>query len=240
MTVQRIPDATTDDPTASELARSVPGIWRACETASLDTQTVATGHQALSAWLPGEGWPVGSLIEILYDTPGSGEIGLVAPALATHPSNSPIMLLQPPLVPNALAWQGWQVDTQRLWWVQPRELRDTWWCAEQILKSDAFAALLCWADPISTSSLRRLHGCAQAANTLFFMFRPASAIRTFSPASLRIRVGTRAGVGCYAELLKSRGPKPPEPLIWQHATASTFSQANQSHEAMDCTTFNVG
>jgi len=239
MTVQRIREATSHPPSANKPTALVPGVWRASETAVLSTPTVATGHPVISEWLPGRGWPLGALIEILYDAPGSGEMSLIAPALAALPNQGPIVLLQPPLVPNALAWQGWQVDTKRLWWVQPRELRDTWWCAEQLLKSGSCAALLCWADPISSSSLRRLHGCAQAANTLFFMFRPASTIQTFSPASLRVRVGTQTGGGCYAELLKSRGPKPHGAVIWQRTAANAFSQVSQTHETLDSTTFNV-
>jgi protein ImuA len=43
---------------------------------------LASGHAALDAQLPGGGWPVGALTELLLPHPGVGELRLLAPALA--------------------------------------------------------------------------------------------------------------------------------------------------------------
>jgi protein ImuA len=199
-----------------------PAVWRASERCGTASQTISTQHPSLDRWLPGQGWPLGSLIEILHPSAGCGEIELVAPALASLQGSLPIVLLQPPLIPNAPAWQQWQIDSRRLWWVQPRDLRDTWWCAEQILRSQSFAALLCWADPVTAPTLRRLHLCAQESSTLFFMFRPAQVSLTFSPAVLRIELAHRQDQGWSVDLLKCRGPKPPSSLILSALRAEPF------------------
>lgn len=184
-----------------------PAVWRAGERATT-IATAPSGHPALSAWLPGAGWPLGQLIEVLTDHPGCGELSLFAPAMPALPSDCPIILLHPPLIPNMTAWQQWQIDLQRLWWIQPTQLRDTWWSAEQILRSQSVAALLCWADPIDERLLRRLHLQAQASQTLFVMFRPRQSASLFSPAVLRLELVAQSAQGIALRLLKSRGPKP--------------------------------
>lgn len=209
-------------------------VWRASERASAPVCTVPVGHQELAAWLPERGWPLGQLIEILVDEPGCGELSLLAPALAALPGQSPIVLLQPPLVPNVAAWQQWQIDTRRLWWIQPARLRDAWWSAEQILRSQSFSALLCWADPIDDHLLRRLHLSAQSSQTLFVMFRPRHSASRFSPALLRLELVLDPASGPALRLLKSRGPKPTRVIAIGNNRCS--SKSLRSDHALDCRT----
>ncbi|AWB33209.1 translesion DNA synthesis-associated protein ImuA [Orrella marina] len=183
-------------------------VWRASDRAHATVATVPAGHAALSAWLPDEGWPLGQLIEILTDRPGCGELSLLVPAMLALSGKCPIVLLRPPLIPNMQAWQQWQIDLHRLWWIQPAGLHDAWWSAEQILRSQCAAALLCWADPIDARLLRRLHLSAQASDTLFVMFRPRDSASLFSPAVLRLELIADSAQGPSLRLLKSRGPKP--------------------------------
>src|SRR5258708_7063075 len=63
---------------------------------------VDTGYANLSAKLLGGGWPVGALVEMLLQQPGSGEVRLPAPALAKL--KSPIALIQPPAEPVTYGW----------------------------------------------------------------------------------------------------------------------------------------
>ena len=192
-------------PQMADLHRDV---WRASDRPQASTATVPAGHAELSAWLPDQGWPLGQLVEILTDRPGCGELGLLVPAMLALPQNCPIVLLHPPLIPNMHAWQQWQIDLHRLWWIQPVGLRDAWWSAEQILRSQCAAALLCWADPIDARALRRLHLSAQSSETLFVMFRPRDSALLFSPAVLRLELVADSAQGPSLRLLKSRGPKP--------------------------------
>lgn len=188
------------------------GVWRASEQVIAPNRTHKTQHQTLDAWLPGGGWPVGSLVEILADAPGCGEIALIAPALAALPTQRPIVLLKPPGVPNTLAWQQWQISSQRLWWLHPKTLSDAWWSAETVLRARAFAALMAWVDPIDDKALRRLHACAQDTDTLMFLFRPTSVAKQFSPSPLRLAL-TPGAAGCVAiDIIKCKGNKPDAPL----------------------------
>ncbi|MCD8505136.1 MAG: translesion DNA synthesis-associated protein ImuA [Burkholderiaceae bacterium] len=201
---------------SSQISLSAPslpaGVWRASEQAIAPLQTCRTGHSALDACLPGAGWPIGCLIEILADAPGCGEIGLVAPALAALPTHRPIVLLNPPGVPNALAWQQWQIASQRLWWLHPKTLPDAWWSAETVLRGRAFAALLAWADPLDDKTLRRLHACAQDTSTVIFMFRPKSVARQFSPSPLRLVLTPDDTDTLNIEILKCKGNRPAAPI----------------------------
>ena len=58
-----------------------PSLWRASQLGQGATRCLDTGFAALSAQLPGGGWPSGSLIDLLVQQPGSGELRLLAPAL---------------------------------------------------------------------------------------------------------------------------------------------------------------
>ncbi len=62
-----------------------PAVWRANELAQAVDATVATGHATLDAALPGGGWPLGALVELLQAQPGQGEWRLLLPALVAEP-----------------------------------------------------------------------------------------------------------------------------------------------------------
>jgi protein ImuA len=49
-----------------------PAIWRASQLARGDGRSIATGYASLSAELPGGGWPLGALIELLPQHSGIG------------------------------------------------------------------------------------------------------------------------------------------------------------------------
>ena len=55
-------------------------LWRAGQMASGVPPTAPTGWPALDAELPGGGWPLAGLTELL-GTPASGELALLAPWL---------------------------------------------------------------------------------------------------------------------------------------------------------------
>ncbi len=58
------------------------GVWHADELGLADAQVVATGHDALDAELPGGGWPVGAMTELLQAAPEAHVWRLLLPALA--------------------------------------------------------------------------------------------------------------------------------------------------------------
>lgn len=204
---------TSSSATISKQPDLPSGVWRASEQDSANVRTSCTGYDPLNEWLPGAGWPLGNLIEILTDAPGSGELGLIAPALVQLPTKRPIVLLNPPGVPNTASWQQWQIASERLWWLAPKTLSDSWWSAETVLRSQAFAALLAWIDPIDDHALRRLHSCAQSSQTLVFVFRPQTAAQHFSPCPLRLLLKPDPDGALSVTLLKSKGRKPAIPIV---------------------------
>jgi hypothetical protein len=60
-------------------------VWRADELARQAGATRPTGHAVLDAVLPGGGWPVGALVEVLQPQAGQGEWRLLLPALGASP-----------------------------------------------------------------------------------------------------------------------------------------------------------
>jgi protein ImuA len=181
-----------------------PELWRASELARNGLPTLDTGYPVLSAALPDQGWPLGQLMELLQPHPCSGEVGLLRPALSRL--KAPIALLQPPYMPNAVAWSAMGIDTARIWWLRGRTAGDLWWAAEQILRSRTCGALLFWQDLANTAQLRRLHLAAQASSTLLCMVRPLACASQPSPAVLRLTLHPAQG-GIRLGFLKRRGPQ---------------------------------
>ncbi len=71
-----------------------PSLWRGSQLARGGSRTIATGYPALSAELPGGGWPVGGLVELLVPHAGCGEMRLLAPGLAgTVAESRPLALV---------------------------------------------------------------------------------------------------------------------------------------------------
>ncbi|WP_321818398.1 MULTISPECIES: translesion DNA synthesis-associated protein ImuA [unclassified Paraburkholderia] len=188
-----------------------PDLWLASQLASHANRTVASGHPALDAELPGNGWPAGSLTEVMHPQPGCGELRLLKRALATV-SSRPVFVLQPPhrLQQVAFSWCG--ISTENVNVVTPRTAADALWAAEQILRAGTAGALLFWQQQIRADSLRRLHLAAQRAETLFFLFRPMAAASATSPAPLRIGLEPLS-TGLNVSFIKRRGPHRDAPIF---------------------------
>ncbi|GAA4335132.1 translesion DNA synthesis-associated protein ImuA [Pigmentiphaga soli] len=183
-----------------------PALWRGSQLGRNPRHCVATGHAALSAVLPGGGWPLGALTELLAARPGIGELRLLQPALARLDSTRRIVLLRPPCVPHAAAWAAGPLPAERLLWLRPERDGDALWAAEQVLKNGSCGALLYWQPQLRAASLRRLHLAAQAHDMLFFLFRHDAAAHESSPAPLRLQLQP-AGNDLRIEVVKRRGPR---------------------------------
>lgn len=188
-----------------------PALWLASQLAQSSTRCVETGHAALSAQLPGGGWPTGTLIDLLQQQPGIGELRLLRPALRTV-ARRKIVLLQPPHAPQALALAAMGLAPTDLVWLRSPRSTDALWAAEQVLRSGSCGALLFWQNHMRGDSLRRLHLAAQHGETLFFMLRPLAAAQEASPAPLRLAL-TAAPGGLNIGFLKRRGPQRDAPLF---------------------------
>ncbi|VCU70348.1 hypothetical protein PIGHUM_02420 [Pigmentiphaga humi] len=189
-----------------------PLLWKANQLARTSRPGLETGHADLSRCLPGQGWPLGSLTELLLDQAGIGELRLLMPALARLPAHRSIALLHPPHAPCLQAWTAHRIAPSQLLWIAPEQPADTLWAAEQILKHGHCGALLCWSASAPAAALRRLHLAAQSGDTAFFMFRPTQAAHSASPAPLRLQLRP-AGDRLRVDILKRRGPLPGTSLL---------------------------
>lgn len=185
-----------------------PALWRASQMAQSSTPCIDTGYPVLSTQLPGGGWPMGTLTELLVAQPGIGEWRLLQPALATL--RRPIVLIQPPYMPQIL---GMELPPERLVWI-PNTGRagDSLWAAEQVLRSASCGAVLLWQQHIRSESLRRLHLAAQTGETFFCLMRPLATAQDASPAPLRLALRA-APLGISIEFVKRRGPSRASPLF---------------------------
>ncbi|WP_158902394.1 translesion DNA synthesis-associated protein ImuA [Burkholderia sp. L27(2015)] len=181
-----------------------PALWRGSQLAANYGKTVDTGYAALSAELPGGGWPLGTLVELLVQQPGIGELRLLRPALAAL-SQRTIALVMPPHLPNALGFGYLGIPVEQLMMLRAPKSADALWCAEQILKAGSCGALIFWQHPVRSESLRRLHLAAQSSETLFLMVRPLTCASDSSPATLRLGVRP-AGDGIVVDVVKRKGP----------------------------------
>ncbi|MES2899108.1 MAG: translesion DNA synthesis-associated protein ImuA [Pseudomonadota bacterium] len=188
-----------------------PSLWRASQLAHSSARCVDTGHGVLSPQLPGGGWPTGTLIDLLVQQHGIGEMRLLRPALASVAKRR-IVLLQPPHPPQALALAALGLKPSQLIWIRSSRSNDALWAAEQVLRSGSCGALLFWQNHARGETLRRLHLAAQAGETLFFMLRPLAAAQDSSPAPLRLSLRPAVG-GIEIGFVKRRGPQRDAPLF---------------------------
>jgi protein ImuA len=167
---------------------------------------VSTGHAALDAQLPGEGWPRGSLVEVLEPTPGRNAWQLVLPALARmcEQEDGPVALVAAPHDPfgAGLAAQG--LALSRILDIQPPRATARLWAAEQALKCKEVTSVLAWLPEAKSAELRRLHLAAAQHAKLLFVFRPLRALQESSPARLRLAI--EEGEALAVRIVKRRGP----------------------------------
>lgn len=172
-----------------------------------------SGCAALDAALPAGGWPPSALTEILVPCDGVGELRLLWPTLARLTgAGERVVLVAPPYLPHAPAWEAAGVALRQLQIVEAPAPRDALWAAEQCLRSGSCGAVLCWPRQADDRALRRLQVAAESGQTLGFAYRPLRAALNPSPAALRIAVDARPA---QLRVLKCRGGLPPaRPIAW--------------------------
>jgi cell division inhibitor SulA/protein ImuA len=197
----------------AELAK-LPGVWRGGELEHVVHSVVATGHAALDSELPGDGWPMGTLSEVLHDGAGIGEMTFLAGALTRASEGDRLVAwINPPHLPYAPALQQAGIALEHCLVVRPARMEDALWSAEQALKSGACGAVLSWlGESVDYAVLRRLQMAAEAGRSMAVMFRSTAAERLSTPAHLRV-VLARDGGRLDVRIPKRRGPPLPAPVV---------------------------
>jgi cell division inhibitor SulA/protein ImuA len=171
----------------------------------------STGRTELDARLPGGGWPTATLVEVLLETSGLGEVQLFLPALVECQRGADevpwLVWIAPPHEPYApaLAQQG--IELRRVLVVSPASATEALWAAEQALSSGVCAAVLLWLQGSDERWLRRLKLAAEEGGALGVLFRPERHRFEPSPASLRV-VLTQGERDTHLELIKVQGGRP--------------------------------
>lgn len=205
---------------APDLPSAVPGVWHADALGAGPQATQPTGHALLDAQLPGGGWPVGALCEVLQPLAGLHEWQLVLPALAqaTARRAGAVVAVAPPCEPFGPALKAQGLPSERLCVVRADSARAAFWAAEQALRCGDVLAVMAWLPQAPAAALRRLQLAAAQQQQLLWVFRPASAAPQASPALLRLQVqglqvqglpaeaSTSAAPGLQVQILKRRGP----------------------------------
>lgn len=216
--------------TINALLETTPHLWRGRATGRSQCSR-ASGHSQLDEQLPGGGWPIGAVTELITARPGLGELCLLFPALAaiSH-AGQWLILIDPPWIPYPAAFHGHGISLDHLLLVRtdnaksasscpaPARGSESLWACEQALRNGHGGAVLAWPEQISFARLRRLQLAAEAGNKLAFLFRPRDALKAASPSALRLHLHTGER-GTRIDVLKCRGQRCSKPAWIPHLRA---------------------
>ena len=210
------------------------GVWRGDDWqpgGGAATQVQASGHAGLDLQLPGGGWPVGAMSEILLPQHAHPEWSLVASALAAvlkkEQSAQHAVLVAPPLQVFTPALQMSGVAAAQLCCVHPESSALAFssrrraagatsdaasiWVSEQALRCRDVGAVLAWLPQSQPPALRRLQLLAAQQRKLLWVFRPEPVRAQASPAPLRLWI--EALESCLrVHVIKRRGPPLQQPV----------------------------
>jgi len=164
-----------------------------------------SGQPPLDRFLPGGGWQAGTIVELLPEQQGIGELQLLMPTLArmTHAQRH-VALIAPPYVPFAPGWLRHGVRIDHLLIIRA-EQADGLWAIEQTLRCRAFGAVLAWPAQIKDREIRRLQLAAAAGGSIGFIYRLFHASLQASPAAIRMKLRAKPNDELRIEVLKCRG-----------------------------------
>lgn len=205
----------------------LPGVWRGDGWQQAQQQRVQpSGHALLDAQLPGGGWPMGAMVELLQPVHAHAEWPLLLPGLSAlmQRSAGQVVLVAPPCRPFVPGLQAAGMDAQRLCCVEADPAHPAGdgaglaWVCEQALRCRDVLAVVAWLPAgLPMATLRRLQWAAAAQGRTLWLWREASAAvqGAATPAPLRLHVEMAPGEGAClrVRLLKRRGPALEQPLL---------------------------
>jgi protein ImuA len=175
---------------------------------------VPTGFPALDRFLPGGGWPIGAITEVLVDGYGIGELTLLMPALRALTQQGGgeekkwVAWIAPPFVPYAPALEQHGIDADRILMIHPSHGdKNRLWATEQVVRSGSSCAVLAWIAVADDVMLRRMQLAAEDQACWVLLFRPEGIRKQRSPAALRIVLSQHAQA-LRVQVLKCRGGRP--------------------------------
>ena len=184
-----------------------PLLWRGKQV-SHRIHTLSTGHASLDEALPGNGWPMSAVTELVHDTSGCGELSLLLPVLARlSQENHWIVMVDPPWIPYPSALHGRGLALEKLLLIRTQNRNESLWACEQVVRGISGGAILAWPGALSFSELRRLQLAAENTPKTVFLFRDGKITSTSSPTPLRLQLTADDG-DLQVRILKCRGQRP--------------------------------
>ncbi|XHS80080.1 translesion DNA synthesis-associated protein ImuA [Burkholderiaceae bacterium UC74_6] len=190
-------------PAAPVATRPLPAAVHHADSLDSSRPGLPSGFARLDAELPGGGWTLGGLNEILLERPGSLEWRLLTPLLARRPAK-PVLLIAPPHRPHLPG-----LTAGPLLLIEPPTPQLRLWAIEQAIRSGDGGAVLAWlpeARDARPEQIRRLQAHALASSVPIFLFRPLAVAAQSSAAPLRVRLRAREPWQIEIHLIKRRGP----------------------------------
>jgi hypothetical protein len=191
-------------------AETLEQLARLCRTGrAIDTvgTTEPSEFSELDAMLPGEGWAVGTIVELMPHAMGIGEFRLLLPTLARMTrAEHHVALISPPYIPFAPALAQHGLALERLLVINAATSEDTLWAFEQTLRCKSFGAVVAWPSAVKDREIRRLQLAAEAGRSIGFVYRPPSAALESSPAAVRLKLQA-SETGLSIDILKCRGTR---------------------------------
>lgn len=202
-------------PSRSRARRSQPGelppeveqaLWRGTDLGAQAGQVVSSGFAGLDAELPGGGWPVQAITEVLSAQPSVLEWRVIGPTLGrVVAADGKVVVVGPPKTPHLPGLRHSGIDEKHLIWVQAESPAERLWCTEQLVKSGSCGALVAWLPQARPEQIRRLQVCAQACEGPVFLFRPEAARHEASAAPLRVMASLGLDWEVLVQVIKRRG-----------------------------------
>lgn len=195
------------NPSRAETLEQLARLCRTGRDTSAPPAIEPSGIAELDATLPGGGWPVGAIVELMPMSTGIGELRLLLSTLARITRTERyVAFASPPYIPFAPALAQSGVNLERLLVINALASEDTLWAFEQTLRCKSFGAVLAWSPVARDREVRRLQLAAEAGRSIGFLYRPPSAAFESSPAAVRLRLHTNER-GLAIDILKCRGAR---------------------------------
>lgn len=183
--------------------------WRTARIAASPS-----GYAELDAELPGGGWPLGAVTEVLYTRPGQGELRLLLPYLARQSREDQRwqVWFNPPFRPYAPGLAYWGMALERLLLCQAQRSDDLLWSLEQCLVTGGSQSLVAWVDQLDKTRMRRLQLAAEKSRIPVFLLRSERCSQQPSVAALRLKLSSPEADRLDVQILKRRAGWPLDKL----------------------------
>jgi len=190
-------------PSLDTLVQNNALLWRGSSAQPDPGDAVDTGIESLNDFLPTGGWPANSMVELVVEQWGIGELQVLLPLMSRlSQQRQRLVLIAPPYLPYAPALLSAGVELDHLVIIDNRIAPENiWWASEKILRNEGCALVLIWPKKPDYRHIRRLQIAADTGNSLGILLHRG--LPTDTPVALRLKLSP-CDQGISMQILKSR------------------------------------